>query len=247
MITLHYLENSQAIRILWLLEELDIDYDLKMYAREADLTAPLELKNISPLETSPVITDDKGLVLAESNAIIEYLLDMADTNDSKRLRPPLGSPQRVSFLFWFHTGPTSFQHAMQTDTLMTLIPTRVPWFIRAIVDKVASKTKENYVLPRVRAILQHAENHLQNFDFLAGSNHDDDDDDDVGTPSSTFTVADIVNLYSVESAMTRYPALQTEFPNVEKWRQNMQAQPSLLRALKKAGQSDKNVIVATMP
>ena len=75
MITVHHLENSRSLRILWLLEELGIPYDIKHYKRDPRTSlAPPELLAIHPLGKAPVITDD-GVTLAESGAIIEYLVD----------------------------------------------------------------------------------------------------------------------------------------------------------------------------
>jgi glutathione S-transferase len=229
-LTLHYLAHSQAIRVLWLLEELattaSVDYTLKIYERLPDLQAPPELKALSPLGTSPVLTNDQdGLVLAESNAILDYLLDLAPLPEQRQqLRPPPGTPQRADFLFWFHTGPASFQHAMQTDTLFQIIPTKVPWPLSLLVQMVARKTIESYVLPRVRQILHVANAQLSEHAFLAGAH---------------LTVADIANLYSVESALTRYPAVLSaeDYPHVYVWRTRMLARPALQRALEQVGQS----------
>ena len=86
MITLHHLEYSQSFRILWLLEEIGAPYELKVYKRDAETRlAPAEYKALSPLGTAPVITDENGLVLAESNAVIDYILDMLPESP---LRPP---------------------------------------------------------------------------------------------------------------------------------------------------------------
>lgn len=99
MITLHHLENSQSIRILWLLEELGLDYEFKMYDRDkTTFLAPDAYKRLSPLGTAPVITDGE-LVLPESNAIVDYILD---TYGEGKLRPAVGTPERTRYLFWFH-------------------------------------------------------------------------------------------------------------------------------------------------
>ncbi|WP_299271143.1 glutathione S-transferase N-terminal domain-containing protein, partial [uncultured Psychrosphaera sp.] len=88
MITLHHLNNSRSQRILWLLEELGLEYEIKEYTRDHQTSAaPDSLKAIHPLGKSPVITDG-DLTIAESGAIIEYLLDSYDTD--KRLRPTKG-------------------------------------------------------------------------------------------------------------------------------------------------------------
>ena len=110
MLTVHHLNHSQSFRIVWLLEELDgsVEYELKLYKRdEDDMMAPPEYKALSSMGTAPTITDSNGLVLNESNAIIEYILDLADdssggSDKAKQLRPPSTSKDRTKYLFWFH-------------------------------------------------------------------------------------------------------------------------------------------------
>jgi glutathione S-transferase len=90
MITVHHLNNSRSQRILWLLEELGLPYEIKRYERDAaTMLAPPELRAIHPLGKSPVITDGPNTV-AESGAIIEYVLDRYGEG---RLRPPPGTPE----------------------------------------------------------------------------------------------------------------------------------------------------------
>ena len=99
MLTVHHLETSRSQRILWLLEELGVPYELKIYRRDAATRlAPPELKAIHPLGKSPVVTDD-GEVIAESGAIIEYLVEKygalgrvnSRTSSRRAARPSTGS------------------------------------------------------------------------------------------------------------------------------------------------------------
>src|SRR4051812_20644783 len=100
MITVHHLEYSRSERIIWLLEELGLPYEIKVYQRNPKTKlAPQELKAVHPLGKSPVITDD-GKVLAESGAIIEYLIDRYDSKN--QFRPALETPQRVRYNYWLH-------------------------------------------------------------------------------------------------------------------------------------------------
>ena len=98
MITLHHLENSRSQRILWLLEELGVDYEIKLYKRDAKTNlAPKELKAIHPLGKSPLITDD-GQVVAESAVIINYLINKYDA-DKKFSSSDEKSAQQAQGLF----------------------------------------------------------------------------------------------------------------------------------------------------
>src|SRR5690349_1582897 len=97
-ITLHYLNNSRAQRVIWLLDELDIKFQLKRYERGSDMRAPKELKEVHPLGKSPVITDgDK--VIAESGAIVDYIVD---TYGNGRLKPVAGTKEAIQYSQWLH-------------------------------------------------------------------------------------------------------------------------------------------------
>src|SRR5262245_45367136 len=99
MIVVHHLNNSRSQRVLWLLEELGVPYEVKRYERDAEsMLAPPALKQVHPLGKSPVITDN-GLTLAESGAIVDYL---ADRYGAGRLAPPANSPERLRYTYWIH-------------------------------------------------------------------------------------------------------------------------------------------------
>lgn len=218
MITVHHLEHSQAFRIVWLLEELGLEYNLKLYKRNPDDTlAPPELKALSPLGTSPVITDG-SIVLAESNAIIDYVLDKAPESP---LRPLPSSAERVQYLFWFHAAQSSFQTAMTVDSVLKMIPSRVPWPVTPIAKTIAAKTQEQFVLPRVTKVLDVAEGHLSTHAFLAGP---------------YLTAADITSIYPFDSCFERYPKLQDEYPKSFEWLERLRQRPAFQEAQKKVGE-----------
>src|ERR671931_1622783 len=104
MLTVHHLGRSQSERIVWLCEELGLDYELKRYDR-APLLAPPEYKALHPIGTAPVITDGK-LVLGESGAIIEYLLAKYG---KRRFARQFGHPEFANYLYWLHFANGSFQ------------------------------------------------------------------------------------------------------------------------------------------
>ena len=99
MITVHHLNNSRSQRILWLLEELSVPYEVKRYQRDAKtMLAPPELRALHPLGKSPVISDD-DLTIAESGAIVEYL---SGNYGKGRLVPAAGTPERLRYTYWLH-------------------------------------------------------------------------------------------------------------------------------------------------
>lgn len=99
MLTVHHLNNSRSQRVLWLLEELELDYDIKFYARDTQTNlAPPELEAIHPLGKSPVLTDGDATII-ESGAIIDYILRH---HGGGRLLPTLGTASHESYLQWLH-------------------------------------------------------------------------------------------------------------------------------------------------
>jgi glutathione S-transferase len=99
MIVVHHLNNSRSQRVLWLLEELGVEYEIKFYERDQKtMLAPASLLSVHPLGKSPVITD-AGLTVAESGAIIEYIVGRYGNG---RLIPPSGTPERLRYTYWLH-------------------------------------------------------------------------------------------------------------------------------------------------
>lgn len=95
-ITVHHLNNSRSQRILWLLEELGLGYEVKRYERDSEtMLAPDSLRSVHPLGKSPVITDEE-LTLAESGAIVEYLVERYDNG---RLAPLVGTSDRLRYIY----------------------------------------------------------------------------------------------------------------------------------------------------
>ncbi len=103
MITVHHLENSRSQRVLWLLEELALPYQLVRYARDPQtLLAPAALRAVHPLGKSPVLVDD-GHTLTESGAVLEYLVERYDTSHALSPTPlPVDSPERLNYRYWMH-------------------------------------------------------------------------------------------------------------------------------------------------
>lgn len=228
MITLHHLENSQSFRILWLLEELQMEYNLKTYKRNKDMLAPEDFKAISPLGTSPTITTAEGDALCESNAIMEYILDLADDdNKSKKaamlLRPGPKDPTRRQFLFWFHSSPGSLMPIMTMATVFSAIPSQVPCVLSPIIRAVSAGVTDSFLKPRLFKILDLSEQHLSQSPYLAGGND--------------LTVADITMIYGMESASNRFAKdFDANYPNGLAWLARMRQRPAFQAAQKKVGE-----------
>lgn len=217
MITLHHLEYSQSFRILWLLEEIGQPYELKLYNRDPESNlAPADYKALSPLGTAPVITDDKGLVLAESNAVIDHILDLYPDSP---LRPKHGSATRADYLFWFHAGTGSMMPMQFMDGIFTVLQKRSPFFIRPIIGAALGQANSLLVQPRMKTILDRLEHDLAKHKWLAGDN---------------LTAADITMSYCMASAKQK-GFIDESRPGCLRWIDQMEATPSYQSAMQKDG------------
>lgn len=217
MIILHHLEKSQSIRILWLLEELAVPYEVKLYDRDPKTRlAPDAYKAISPLGTAPVITDG-DVTLAETNAIVDYILDK---HDDGRLRPAPGTPSRAKYLFWFHASQGSLQPLLTNKFVLGAMTTRAPFLVRPIAKSLVSAIDAGFFDPRLKALLSEIEKALARSKWFAGE---------------TLTAADIVMGYSMELAAWRAGMDEASFPNAHRFLKQMREHPSYVRAMEKDG------------
>jgi len=217
MIVVHHLNNSRSQRILWLLEELGVEYDLKCYQRDAKtLFAPPELKAIHPLGKSPVI-EDGDLLLAESGAIIEYLADRYGYGKLAR-RP--GSAERTQYVYWLHYAEGSAMPPL----LMKLIFDRVvnapmPFFARPVVRKIHQSVMAGFIGPQLKLHLDYLEGHLAKRDwFLDGD----------------FSAADVQMSFPLETAVARGGLDETR-PRLMSWLRRVHERPAYRRAVERGG------------
>lgn len=223
VITLHHLENSQSIRILWLLEELGAPYEMKMYDRDKrTMLAPAAFKAVSPLGTAPVITEGE-VTLAETNAIVDYILDRH--GEGGGWRPGPGAPNRTRHLFWFHAAQGSLQPLLTTNFLFTALKTRAPWPVSAVLRSALGQLDKLFLHPRLDAILTEMERDLGTAPWFGGQDP---------------TAADIVMGYCVDTASGRLGLGPDRYPNIAAFQARMQARPAYQRALSKDGKFDPN-------
>jgi glutathione S-transferase len=147
MLIVHHLENSRSQRVLWLLEELGVEYEIKRYERDKKtMLAPRELREVHPLGKSPVLTDD-GQTIAESGAIVEYLVERYGKG---RLVPAAGTPEKLRYTYWLHYAEGSAMPPMLLKLIFERMKTGpVPFFLRPIVRGVADKVLTMF--PRISA------------------------------------------------------------------------------------------------
>ena len=149
MITVHHLNNSRSQRVLWLLEELGIEYEVKRYDRNPKtMLAPASLREVHPLGKSPVITDG-ALTLAESGAIIEYLVERYGNG---RLIPALGTPERLRYTYWLHYAEGSAMPLLLLKLVFDQIEKGpIPFFVRPIARAIVARVKNSFIQPQTRS------------------------------------------------------------------------------------------------
>lgn len=215
-LVLHHLEYSQSFRTLWLLEELGVAYELKLYERDKKtLLAPADYKAISPLGTAPVVTHG-DLALAETSAITDYILDM---NDAKTLRTTPGDAHHARHLFWYHTAQGSLMPLMLVDSVLRIVQKRAPLPMRPVVKLVTKILVDNFIKPRMAVLLDKAEKDLNKAVWFGGDH---------------LTVADITLSYPMQSAFER-GYIGQQHKHCRAWLQRIADRPAFKSAQEKDG------------
>jgi glutathione S-transferase len=215
MIIVHHLNNSRSQRVLWLLEELGLDYQVKHYQRDAKtMLAPPELKAVHPLGKSPVITDGE-ITVAESGAIIDYIVERYGAG---RLIPAVGTPQRLRYNYWMHYAEGSMMPLLVIKLIFSFIPKRSPALIRPIARGIAENVEKNFLGPNLRTHLDYIESELGKSAWFAGEE---------------LSAADIQMSFALEASAARGPGGGR--PRTAAFLERIHARPAYQRALEKGG------------
>jgi glutathione S-transferase len=216
VLTVHHLNNSRSQRVLWLLEELGVPYEIKPYQRDGrTMFAPSSLKKAHPLGKAPVITDG-DLTIAESGAIIEYLVERYGKG---QLAPPSGAPARRRYIYWLHYAEGSLMPLLVTKLIFSRLPALSPFFVRPVVSALVRNVNRGYLDPQLRHHLGFLEGELTKSAWFAGEE---------------FSAADIQMSFPVEAAAAR-GAGGPELPRLHAWLERIRARPAYQRALQKGG------------
>jgi glutathione S-transferase len=216
VLTVHHLNHSRSQRVLWLLEELGVPYEIKPYQRDAKtLFAPPSLKKVHPLGKAPVITDG-DLTIAESGAIIEYLVERYGKG---QLAPPSGAPARRRYIYWLHYAEGSLMPLLVTKLIFSRLPVLSPFFVRPVVSALVRNVNRGYLDLQLRHHLSFLEGELTKSAWFAGEE---------------FSAADIQMSFPVEAAAAR-GAGGPELPRLHAWLERIRARPAYQRALQKGG------------
>jgi glutathione S-transferase len=217
MIIVHHLNNSRSQRVLWLLEELGLEYEIKPYRRDPkSMLAPPELRAVHPLGKSPVITDG-NVTMAESGAVLEYLVERRGAG---RLAPAPSSPERLRYIYWLHFA----EGTAMPPLLLKLVFDRLekgpmPFFARPIARAISRRVKSTYIEPNIARNLDFMEAELGHSEWFAGGE---------------FSAADVQMSFPLEAAVMR-GGLDASRPNLMYFLERCHARPAYRRALQRGG------------
>jgi glutathione S-transferase len=216
VIVVHHLNNSRSQRVLWLLEELKLPYEIKHYRREPNGLAPKSLEAVHPLGKSPVVSDGETTV-AESGAILEYLVE---THGNGRMAPAAGTPERLRYRYWMHYAEGSAMPPL----LMKLIFDKVengpmPFFVKPVARAISAKVKAAVITPNITRHLDFMEDALKDGLWFAGK---------------AFSAADIQMSFPVEAAAAR-AGLDESRPRLMNFLERIRGRPAYLLALERGG------------
>ena len=219
MITVHHLNNSRSQRVLWLLEELGLPYEVKRYERDRKtMRAPPALRAVHPLGKSPIV-EDGGEIFAESGAIIEHL---AETYGDGMLAPKPGTPDRKRYSFFLHYAEGSLMPFLLMKLVFGQLPKRTPMLIRPVARALASGAQGGFIDPELKAHLDFLEGELGKSRFFVGD---------------ALTAADIQMSFPLEAAIGR-AGLDASRPRLTEWVKTVHARPAYARALERGGPYD---------
>jgi len=221
MLVVHHLNNSRSQRILWLLEELELNYKIKFYQRDQETQlAPESLKEVHPLGKSPVVTDG-DLVLAESGAIIDYL---GRTYGNNNWVPRRNSKRYQSYMYWLHYAEGSMMSPLLLKLVFDKVKSaKMPFFVKPIANGIANKVMSSFVSPNIKTHFQYVEEHLSENTYFTGD---------------AMTGADIQMSFPLQASVARGIISEQSHPHIHKYVRTFQSRSAYQKALEKGGEYD---------
>lgn len=216
MIIVHHLEDSRSQRVLWLLEELSLAYEVKRYNRDPKTNlGPPDLYAVHPLGKSPVITDG-DITVAETGAIFEYLVDAYD-NDGK-LKPVAGTQDARDYTYWLHYAEGSAMTNLLLKLVFSRLPDNAPMLVKPVVKGISAKAQSAFIDPRIAEHAGWWNASLEATGHFVGD---------------TLTAADIMMSFPLEAAASR--ADLTKLPHIKTFLANIHARAAYKTALERGG------------
>jgi len=220
MITVHHLNNSRSQRVLWMLEELGLPYEIKHYQRDAKTSlAPPELRQVHPLGKSPVITDG-AITVAESGAVLEYLVDRYGQGRFKPANPAPEDEDTRRYRFFMHFAEGSAMSPLLMKLVFSkILKAPMPFFAKPIAKGIAGKVLGGFVQPNIDSQLRYLESELSTRPWFAG--HE-------------FTAADVQMSFPIEAAAVRGGDMDG-YPKLKDFLARIHARPAYKKALERGG------------
>ena len=221
-LVVHHLNNSRSQRVLWLLEELGEPYEIKRYERDKKtMLAPPELRAVHPLGKSPVVTDG-DLTLAESGAIIEYLVERYGNGC---FAPPVLTVEHLRYRYWLHYAEGSLMPPLLLKLVFdTIEQSPLPMLVRPVLlpvlKAISGKAKSRFIMPQVNSHLDYMEAELAKSTWFTGEE---------------FSAADIALSFPIEAAAAR-AGLDASRPLLMKYLNRIHTRPAYQRALERGGE-----------
>ena len=217
MLVVHHPNNSRSQRVLWLLEELGVPYEIRKYERNAQtMLVPPELQKVHPLGKSPVITDG-DVTVAESGAIIEYLVERYGNG---RFSPAIGTPERLRWRYWMHFAEGSAMPPLLLKLIFDKVESSpMPFFVKPIARAISGKVKAMMVTPNLNRQLDFMEGELAKSEWFVGNE---------------FSAADVQMSFPIEAAAQR-AGLDASRPKLMGYLKRIHARPAYKKALERGG------------
>lgn len=220
-ITVHHLENSRSLRILWLLEELELPYEIREYPRDpVTMRAPPALRQLHPLGKAPVVEVAEAggprYVLAESGAIIEHFVDQQG-----RLAPAPGTEAHRRFRYFLHYAEGSLMPPLLLKLItLNVRAAKVPFFVKPIARRIAEQIDASFTDAEIERHFSFLDAELAGRPFFAGEE---------------FSAADIQMFYSVDAGRAR--ADHVDRPHLQDWLDRVRARAGYKRAVARGGEN----------
>lgn len=219
---LHHLQNSRSFRILWLLEELELDYQLTKYERNQAYLAPESLEKIHPMGKAPILEVD-GVPMIESAHIIDYLMAKYDTEYKLHPKTDADSQSWLDYDFWMHYCEASMMPPLVMRLVFHKIAEQAPALVRVVTKKIRQKVEATMINKNINTSLDMVEKQLSDHQWFAGSE---------------FSGADIQMGFVLDAINAREGLDRTKYANTLNWLKRCQARPAYGRAVDKGGKLD---------
>lgn len=207
MIILHHLQQSRSFRILWALQELNLDYSIQYYQRLPNMAAPPELKQIHPLGKAPVLQDGSR-VIAESAVILDYLQQHYDAQNQFK---PTADEAVNQYNYWLHYTESSLMPLLVFQLVLNNVPQHVPFLLKTVARKICDGIRLSFIRPRLTDHVAFIEQHLSEHAFVAGD----------------FSFADIQLCFALEALLSRH---NSKYEHIQNYVQRLQQREAYQKA-----------------